>query len=81
MLIELTDGEREELERWVRRRRSAAGLAQRSRIVLACADGATNSAVAQRLGVSVPTVRRWRGRFAEHPPVRGWKVPNPQAPS
>ena len=65
MLIELTDGEREELERWVRRRRSAAGLAQRSRIVLACADGVTNSAVAQRLGVSVPTVRRWRGRFAE----------------
>jgi transposase len=65
VLIELTDGEREELERWVRRRRSAAGLAQRSRIVLACADGVTNSAVAQRLGVSVPTVRRWRGRFAE----------------
>ena len=63
--IELGAGERETLERWARRRRSAAGLAQRSRIVLACAEGRTNVAVAERVGVSVPTVRRWRGRFAE----------------
>ncbi|MDX6706130.1 MAG: hypothetical protein QOI48_1976 [Solirubrobacteraceae bacterium] len=63
--IELTDNEREALQRWSRRRRSAAGLAQRSRIVLACAEGLTNTAVAKRVGVSVPTVRRWRGRFAE----------------
>ena len=65
MPIELTDGEREQLEAWARRRRSAAGLAQRSRIVLACAKGATNTAVARQVGVSVPTVRRWRGRFSE----------------
>jgi transposase len=63
--IELTDNEREALQRWSRRRRSAAGLAQRSRIVLACAEGLTNTAVAKRVGVSLPTVRRWRGRFAE----------------
>lgn len=63
--IELSDGERETLQRWARRRRSAAGLAQRSRIVLECAKGETNTAVAERVGVSVPTVRRWRGRFAE----------------
>jgi len=63
--VELADGERVTLERWARRRRSAAGLAQRSRIVLACARGETNTAVAERVGVSVPTVRRWRGRFAE----------------
>lgn len=65
MSIELTDSERETLVRWTRRRRSAAGLAQRSRIVLACAQGQTNVAVAQQVGVSLPTVRRWRGRFAE----------------
>jgi transposase len=40
-------------------------LAQRSRIVLECAQGETNTAVAARVGVSVPTVRRWRNRFAE----------------
>ena len=63
--IELSDSERETLQRWARRRRSAAGLAQRSRIVLACSGGETNTAVAELLGVSLPTVRRWRGRFAE----------------
>jgi transposase len=63
--IELTDGERETLGGWARRRGSAAGLAQRSRIVLACAEGQTNTAVAAQVGVSVPTVRRWRARFAE----------------
>lgn len=63
--VELTDSERETLVRWARRRRSSAGLAQRSRIVLECAQGQTNTAVAALVGVSVPTVRRWRGRFAE----------------
>jgi transposase len=63
--IEISESERETLERWARRRRSAAGLAQRSRIVLACARGATNTAVAAQVGVSVPTVRRWRGRFSQ----------------
>jgi len=63
--IELSDSERETLQRWARGRRSAAGLAQRSRIVLACAQGHSNVAVAEQVGVSVPTVRRWRGRFAE----------------
>ena len=63
--IELTDDERAQLERWARRRKSAQGLATRCRIVLACAEGETNTAVAERLGVSRPTVTRWRSRFAE----------------
>ena len=63
--IELTGEERDQLQRWARRRKSAQGLATRCRIVLACAEGETNVTVAERLGVSVPTVRRWRGRFAE----------------
>jgi transposase len=63
--IELSDEERVSLERFARRRRSAAGLAQRCRIVLECAKGETSTTVAARVGVSVPTVRRWRGRYAE----------------
>jgi len=60
----LTDEERAELEGWARRRTSAAGLAMRSRIVLAAADGGSNTELAQRLGLSLMTVRRWRNRFA-----------------
>lgn len=38
----------------------------RARIVLAAADGLANAAIAVRVGCSVNTVRKWRGRFAEH---------------
>ena len=61
--IVLTADERAELEGWARRRTSAAGLAMRSRIVLAAADGGTNTDLAERLGLSITTVRRWRNRF------------------
>jgi transposase len=40
-----------------------AGLALRARIVLACAEGRSNTAVAARLGVNRATVTRWRARF------------------
>ena len=63
--IVLTETERAELEGWSRRRKTAAGLAVRSRIILAAADGGSNTEVAQRLGLNRGTVRRWRDRFVE----------------
>ena len=63
--IVLTDAERAELQGWVRRRSSAAGLALRARIVLAAADGASNVDVADRLDLDRGTIRKWRNRFAE----------------
>jgi transposase len=62
--ITLTDEERSQLERWAARRKTAQALALRSRILLGCADGENNMQVARRLRVSVPTVRKWRRRFA-----------------
>jgi transposase len=59
----LTEQERQTLERWARRRTSAQAVALRARIVLACAEGATNKAVAERLGIWPQTVAKWRGRF------------------
>ena len=61
----LSDEEREVLERWARRPKSAQSLALRCRVVLACAEGAPNAAVAEHLGITVTTVRKWRGRFAK----------------
>ena len=62
----LTDDEREQLLRWSRRSKTSQALALRSRIVLACAEpGATNSQVAEDLGVTRPTVGKWRRRFVE----------------
>src|SRR3954465_15676879 len=48
-----------------------AGLAQRARIVLLAADGVSNTAIADRVGVSRPTVIDWRDRYGEHG-IAGW---------
>ena len=40
-----------------------AGVAQRARIVLLAADGVSNTAIAEKVGVSRPTVLDWRGRY------------------
>jgi len=61
--LALTGDERRTLENWVKRRSTAQGLALRARIVLACADGGPNIAVAARLGINRKTVTRWRSRF------------------
>jgi len=59
----LSEDERETLERWARRHKSAQALALRCRIVLACAEGRSNLEVADRLGVDRKTVGKWRARF------------------
>jgi transposase len=61
----LSGEERETLERWARRPKSAQALALRCRIVLAAAEGETNTAIAAGLGCSSSTVGKWRSRFAE----------------
>jgi DNA-binding CsgD family transcriptional regulator len=61
--IVLTENERRTLEQWARRPTSAQRVARRSRMVLACADGLTNRAVAKRLRVSSNSVCKWRERF------------------
>src|SRR4029453_1568131 len=61
--LALGDEERTTLQRGARRAPSRQGLARRGRIVLACAEGASNAEVAARLGISRPTVTKWRARF------------------
>ncbi|WUW58851.1 helix-turn-helix domain-containing protein [Streptomyces sp. NBC_01456] len=47
----------------MRRRTTAQALAQRSRIVLECADGHSVMGVSRRLRITPDTVRTWRQRF------------------
>ena len=60
----LRPGDRELLESWTRSSSIRAGLAQRARIVLLAADGVSNTEIADRVGVSRPTVIGWRDRYA-----------------
>ena len=55
--------QREALQRWARRPKTSQALALRSRIVLRCADGLPNRAVAREVGVTPQTVGKWRSRF------------------
>ena len=63
--VEITDADRLILESWTRSSTVSAGHVERARIVLASAAGAGTTAVAGQLGVSRPTVIKWRDRFAE----------------
>ncbi|MFE5516094.1 IS630 family transposase [Streptomyces sp. NPDC056529] len=62
----LSDEERAALEGWVRRCSTPQAWALRCRIILACAEGASNKDVAARLGSTAHAVGRWRARFVEH---------------
>jgi hypothetical protein len=65
--LQLSEAEQAELRRLLRRRGVGQALAQRVRVILACAEpGATNLGVAKALSVSRQTAATWRQRFAEH---------------
>ena len=59
----LSEEEAAQLQSLVRSRSLPAALVRRANIVLACAEGASNSAVAQRLGTTNATVGKWRRCF------------------
>jgi transposase len=63
-VFEVSDEDRLTLESWTRSSTVPAGRVERARVVLAVADGAGTSEAARRLGLSRPTVIKWRERYA-----------------
>lgn len=61
----LSGAERESLENWARRPKSAQALALRARMILRCAEGLTNTQVAGQVQVRIATVGKWRQRFVD----------------
>lgn len=78
--LTLTDGERDELERWTRRPKTAQGLALRARIVLLAAGGKSNTEIAAQLGVTGTTVGKWRQRYLLHRSDGLFDEPRPGVP-
>jgi transposase len=72
--------ERETLERWARRPKTAQALALRARIVLRCAAGQSNTEVAARFGVTKQMVGKWRARFVARRVDGLLDEPRPGAP-
>jgi hypothetical protein len=64
-VVKVSSAEREQLDAIVRSRSLPHSLVRRARIVLMSADGAADGMIAERCGVSVPTISHWRGRWRE----------------
>src|SRR5215831_17273979 len=76
----LADEERERLQSLAHRARSQPLLARRARVVLACAEGLDNQAVAKRLRCSKGMVGKWRARFLKARLEGLYDEPRPGAP-
>ena len=76
----VSPAQRVELERIARQSRSARSAAFRARIVLECAEGASNAAVAAKLRTTGFTVGLWRNRFIAEGVAGLGDEPRPGAP-
>ena len=68
-VVDLTEVERAELEKLVKRHNVAQQIALRGRIVLAAWAGKNNSHIARDLHVSLDMVRLWRQRWLDLQPI------------
>jgi transposase len=76
----ITEEEKDRLESLAHRARSQAALARRARVVLACAEGLDNKAVAKKLRCSLGMVGKWRSRFLQSRLEGLYDEPRPGAP-
>ena len=78
--LTVTKEERERLQSLAHRSRSQALLARRARVVLACAEGLDNKAVAKKFRCSLGMVGKWRTRFLKSRLEGLYDEPRPGAP-
>ena len=78
--LDLSDGDRVELERIVRAASSEVRMVERARIVLCAAEGHSAPVIARRVGCGERTAKKWRGRYARAG-IEGLRdAPRPGAP-
>src|SRR5215469_16914448 len=63
--LPLSAGERAELQKYLRRHTLPAAVAQRMRIILSLADGATYREIMESLGTTAPTISLWKKRYQQ----------------
>jgi transposase len=78
--VMLSEEQREQLQSWARRRKTAQSLALRAKVILRCAEGHHDSEVAGVVGMTRQTVGRWRRRFIERGLEGLLDEPRPGAP-
>ena len=72
--VNLTETDRQELERWVAAHLTPQQVSQRCRILLAAAQGQQDQLIADDLGLNFKTVALWRKRFVSEGLDGLWEV-------
>jgi putative transposase len=67
--INLSDAERQGLEKLIKAHSTEQQLVPRARIVLAASRGLNNAQIARELAITVDTARLWRDRWLELQPL------------
>src|SRR5215212_8767959 len=62
--LPISPGDKAVLRRWANAAQAPAALVRRAKILLLAAEGVSNTEIAERLGISRPTVIAWRSRYA-----------------
>jgi transposase len=68
--IQLSDPERQGLEKLIKAHKTRQQIVLRARIVLAAAEGKNNKQIAQEFQVTLDTIRLWRGRWLSLQPIK-----------
>jgi len=64
-VVNLSEAERQGLEKLIKRHQVGQQIALRARIILAAADGQKNKAIVQKYQVTADMVRLWRNRWVK----------------
>jgi transposase len=72
--VNLTETDRQELERWVAAHRTPQQVSLRCQIVLAAANGQQDKQISTELEINCKTASLWRKRFADEGPDCLWEV-------
>lgn len=64
IVIQLSTVDRAQLNANIKSRKTPVRLIERSKILLLAADGIPNYEIAEKLGITINTVSRWRNRFS-----------------
>lgn len=78
--LELSDDERRELQRVIRRRSTSVQSTQRARVILLSDKGWPNKKIAEEVGLSAHSVGKWRRRFVEYRFAGLGDLPRPKEP-
>lgn len=64
-ILNLSDGEREQLQQWINRHNTPQQIARRAKIIIMASEGQNHRQIARNLDINRQMARLWRNRWLE----------------